>query len=274
MNPIGRREFLVSSTGAAFGAVRSANAWDKSHEQGSRNLSEWTGLSATQLARKIRRRELSVEEVIEGHIARIEQVDPTINAVVYKAYDEARAQACQIEAVVAKGGIDWHRKPLLGVPVTIKDNLETAQMPTTCGAPGLKDYMPKRDATVVSRLKDAGAIILGKTNLPCMAFAYETNNLLHRRTMNPYGLDRTTGGSSGGEAAIIAACGSPLGIGNDSGGSIRIPSAWCGICGALSRPGEECHWLECIPLLPMWNPFSGRMDQWHGTSRILLWRYE
>ena len=128
--------------------------------------------------------------------------------------------------------------PLHGVPLTVKDTIDTEGLPTTCGSRLRKDYVPDRDATAVARLKAAGAIILGKTNTPEMAISYETDNPVFGRTNNPHDPDRTPGGSSGGEAAAIAACLSPAGIGSDLSGSIRVPAHFCGIVGMKPTTGR------------------------------------
>ena len=131
--------------------------------------------------------------------------------------------------------------PLHGLPLTIKDTIDTAGLRTTSGSRLLANHVPERDATVVARLKDAGAIIIGKTNTPEMAIPYETNNPVFGRTNNPHDLERTAGGSSGGEAAAIAACLSPAGIGSDLSGSIRVPAHFCGIAGLKPTTG-------CVPV--------------------------
>ncbi len=193
--------------------------------------SELTYLSATKLAEMIRTKKVSSEEVIRAHIARIKAVNPKINAVVQLAEEQALTQARQSDLAVAKGEVDFHQRPLHGVPVTIKDCFETEGIITAFGTLGLRHFIPKKDATAVARFKKAGAIVLGKTNVPELCFWLETDNLLYGRTSNPYDERRTPGGSSGGEAAIIAAGGSPLGLGADGGGSIRVPSHFCGIAG-------------------------------------------
>jgi amidase len=171
--------------------------------------------SATALAQSIRAKEISSEELVDAYLQQIEEVNPQLNAVVQLTADAARAQAREADAVLAKGHI---RGPLHGVPMTIKDNIETTGVICTGGTNGRASYIPKHDATVVARMHDAGAIMLGKTNLPELGLAFETENLVYGRANNPYALSCTPGGSSGGEAAIIAAGGSPLGLGNDMGG--------------------------------------------------------
>lgn len=191
--------------------------------------------SATKLANAIKAKEVSSEEVVNAHLERIEQVNPKLNAVVQFTAESAREQAREADKSLAKGEI----KGLLhGVPITIKDNIETAGIISTSGTKGRAQFVPAEDATVVKRMKKAGAIILGKTNLPEIGLAFESDNLVYGRTNNPYDLERTPGGSSGGEAAIIAAGGSPLGLGNDAGGSIRLPSHFTGIVGIKPNTGR------------------------------------
>jgi amidase len=191
--------------------------------------------SATTLARAIRTGETSSEEVLQAHLRRIAEVNPLLNAVVHVAAESARTEARAADARLAAGAPVG---PLHGVPVTIKDNHDVAGLPCTAGTKGFADRVPAVDATLVARLKAAGANVVGKTNLPELALAFETDNLVFGRTNNPYDVARTPGGSSGGEAAIIAAGGSPLGIGNDAGGSIRLPAHFCGIAGIKPTTGR------------------------------------
>jgi amidase len=194
-----------------------------------------TFASASSLARAIRTGEISSEELVEAHLRRIAEANQSLNAVVHVAGLSARADARAADARLAAGAAVG---PLHGVPITIKDNHDVAGMPCTAATEGLADRIPTMDATVVARLKAAGAIVLGKTNLPELALAFETDNLVYGRTNSPYDLARTPGGSSGGEAAIIAAGGSPLGIGNDAAGSIRLPAHFCGIAGIKPTTGR------------------------------------
>ena len=198
--------------------------------------------SATALATAIREKQVSSLEVVDAHLARIEEVDPQINAVVLVTAESARIEAREADAVLAKGEV---RGPLHGVPFTVKDSIETAGVVSTGGTAGRAAYVPSNDATAVARLRSAGGILLGKTNLPELCLAGESDNILFGRTNNPYGVSRTVGGSSGGEAAIVASGGSPLGLGSDEGGSVRLPAYWCGVAalkpthGRLPRTG---HW--------------------------------
>lgn len=184
--------------------------------------------SAVELAQAIRSKEVSSVEVVQSILNRIHDVNPRLNAVVTLNADGALAEAHRADEELAKGQI---RGALHGVPVTIKDSIEVAGLRCTGGTQGLSSHIPRADATVVARLKNAGAIVVGKTNLPELCMAFESDNLLFGATNNPYDATRTAGGSSGGEAAIIAVGGSPLGLGSDAGGSIREPSHFSGVAG-------------------------------------------
>jgi amidase len=184
-----------------------------------------THRSATELARLIRDRAASAVEVMDAHLVAIERLNPELNAIVAVA-DDAREQAAAHDRALARGD---RTGSLEGVPFTAKDIIETAALPTTLGMVELADNRPARDATVVSRMRSAGAILLGKTNCPRGGSGGVTDNELHGRTLNPYDADRSPGGSSGGEAAAIAAGMSPCGMGSDSGGSLRMPAHFCGI---------------------------------------------
>jgi amidase len=181
---------------------------------------------ASALARLIAARQVTASEVIEAHLARIESVNKEINAVVQLAPD-AVDRARDADRQLAGGGAVG---PLHGVPFTVKDIIETAGVVTAAGVPERAGVIPPRDAAVVARMRAAGAILIGKTNCPPWGSGVETDNALYGRTNNPHDLRRTPGGSSGGEAAIVAAGGSPCGIGTDSGGSVRIPAHFCGVC--------------------------------------------
>ncbi len=191
--------------------------------------------SARAMASAIRRRDISSEELVRACLDRIEAVNGALNAVVQIAPDKAIGRAREADAAIA-GGETWG--PLHGVPMTIKDSLDTAGMITTGGTKGRASFVPERDATVVARLRGAGAILLGKTNTPELTLSFETDNLVYGRTSNPYDLTRTPGGSSGGAAAIVAAGGVPFDIGSDYGGSIRLPAHFCGIAGIKPSAGR------------------------------------
>jgi fatty acid amide hydrolase len=186
--------------------------------------------SASEIARRIARREISAREVTEAFIARIEAVNPQLNAVVVPRFDQARAEADTADAALGANPKAASDKPLFGVPITVKECFYLAGTPSSIGLTN-GSHPIEHDGVLVERLRNAGAIVLGKTNLPQLMIWHESDNPVYGRTNNPWNLDRTCGGSSGGEAAIIAAGGSPLGLGNDLGGSIRIPCHFCGIHG-------------------------------------------
>jgi amidase len=191
--------------------------------------------SVVWLANAIRTKQVSSEEVVRAFLNRIEQVNPQINAVVQlraePAIEDARAADKELRANQLRG-------PLHGVPITVKDSFDTAGTISTAGLKGRASFVPEADATAVARARAAGAIMLGKTNTPELTLAFETNNLVYGRTNNPFDVTRTSGGSSGGAAAILAANGSPLDIGTDTGGSIRLPSHFCGIAGMKPTQGR------------------------------------
>jgi amidase len=193
---------------------------------GENPLDELTFRTASELADSIRQHRASSQEVLEAHLKRIAAQNPSLNAIVTLDEEQARRRSKEADEALARGEI-WG--PMHGVPVTIKDVFETAGMRTTSGFKPLADYVPEQDATVVARLRQAGAIILGKTNTPAMAGDEQTNNPLFGRTNNPWNLGRTPGGSSGGSAAAVASGMSPLDIGSDIGGSVRNPAHFCGV---------------------------------------------
>jgi amidase len=195
----------------------------------------WVGASATDLARRIATGELTSERVVTACLDRIATVNPAINAVVRQRRVDALDDARAADRALTDG---HHVGPLHGVPITIKDSFDTAGLISTGGTLGRRDHVPTTDATVVSRLKAAGAIVLGKTNTPELTLAYEANNLVYGMTRNPHDLSRGTGGSSGGAAAIVAACGSALDIGSDTAGSIRYPAHCCGVAGLKPTSGR------------------------------------
>lgn len=184
--------------------------------------------SATEIVDKIKAKEVSPVEVMDHFLGRITALNPQINAFVTLADAEARQAAKQAEEAVVHGSA---LGPLHGVPVAIKDLTVTKGIRTTYGSPAYKDYIPDRDATVVQRLKQAGAIVVGKTNTPEFGHKGTTDNLLFGATKNPWHLAMTAGGSSGGAAAAVAARLVPVAEGSDGGGSIRIPASFCGVYG-------------------------------------------
>ncbi|MBV9583636.1 MAG: amidase [Alphaproteobacteria bacterium] len=181
--------------------------------------------SATDLAAALADKKISSRELIDAAIARIEALDPKINAVVVRDFDRARAAAKAADEALAKG----ERKPLLGLPMTVKEQYRVAGLPTCWGHAKYKDWKPDTDSLVVQRLKSAGAVILGKTNVPVDLSDWQSFNEVYGTTNNPWDFGRTPGGSSGGSAAALAAGFVPLELGSDIGGSLRAPAHFCGV---------------------------------------------
>src|SRR5512139_379828 len=184
--------------------------------------------SASSLAAALRRREVSSRELLEHFLARVEKHNPALNAVVTLDAERARARAAEADAALARGE-SWG--PLHGVPMTVKDTVETAGVRTTAGAPLLAQHVPAADATAVARLRAGGAVIFGKTNIPLFASDVQSYNAVFGTTNNPWDASRTPGGSSGGAAAALAAGLTGLELGSDIGGSIRTPCNWTGVFG-------------------------------------------
>jgi Asp-tRNA(Asn)/Glu-tRNA(Gln) amidotransferase A subunit family amidase len=198
-------------------------------------MRELNFLSAVSLAERIRRKALSPVELVESHLAQIEELNPRLNAFVQVDAELARRQARAAEAAVGNGeGLGL----LHGVPLSIKSSIDVAGWRCESGSKLRAGVVAAQDAPLVSRLRQAGAIILGVTNTPELLMAWETDNLLYGRTNSPWDLSRTPGGSSGGEAAAIAAGMSAGGVGSDGGGSIRVPAHFSGICGLKPTPGR------------------------------------
>lgn len=213
-------------------------------------ISDLTRFDATQLAELIRSREVSPVEVVQAHLDRIEAVDPKVNAIVSLAPEALRAAEAAQAAVLAGEALG----PLHGVPFTVKDSIDTAGVLTQRGSPIFKGRVPDADATSVARLKAAGGILLAKTNLPEFSYWIESDNLLSGRTNNPWNLERTPGGSSGGESAAIAAGMSPLGLGTDLAISVRGPAAQTGITSLKATHGR-------VPMTGIWPRAPRRF--WH-----------
>src|SRR3989441_707868 len=193
-------------------------------------------------------------EIVELHLKRIEALHPKLNAFVHLDPESVRRQAGAAESLAARGA---PLGPLHGVPLTIKSCVDVAGWPCPAGSLIRKDYVADQDAPLVSRWKAAGAILLGNTNTPEFLMAYETDNRLTGKTSNPWNLAHSAGGSSGGEAAAIAAGCSAGGVGSDGGGSIRVPAHFCGICGLKPTPGR-------IPATGHFPPGAGAFS-WIGV---------
>jgi fatty acid amide hydrolase 2 len=212
-------------------------------------MNELYTLPAHVLAAMIRRGAVSSTEVVEAHIDRLERVDAVLNVLVEDRFEAARREAAAADARLRQGDRDA-LPPLLGVPCTIKEFVAVDGMSWTAGIVVRRDQRARGDATVVARLRAAGAIVLGVSNIPEGGMWMETDNALFGRTLNPWDPARTSGGSSGGEGALLAAGAAPFGIGSDIAGSIRIPSAFCGVVGhkpsALLVPTTG-HWGPSTP---------------------------
>src|ERR1700690_1813751 len=195
-------------------------------EPSSYPAAQWAYRSAGELAQSLLKKEISALELTDQLIARIEALDGDLNAVPVRDFARAREAAGQADAALARGD----RRPLLGVPVTIKESYNVAGLPTTWGLPAFKDFIAEEDALAVARLKSAGAIVLGKTNVPLGLGDWQSYNDIHGATHNPWDRTRTPGGSSGGSAAALAPGFGPLLLGSDIGGSLRVPAHFCGIC--------------------------------------------
>jgi len=233
-------------------------------------MNEILALSGSAQARLIRSREISSYELVSAHLARIEEVNPALNAVV----EVLRESALEAARAVEKRE---EFRPLEGVPFSIKDSIEVAGTVCSAGTLGYRNNAPSsRDATLVRKLRDAGAIPLARTNLPDLLFAFESDNLIFGRTSNPYNQQRSSGGSSGGEAALIAACGSPFGLGSDAAGSVRLPAHYSGITalkptsGRLARTGHVPPAGGWIEMLWQIGPMARRVEDLCTLLPILL----
>lgn len=197
---------------------------------------------AIRQARAVRAREVSAEELVTAHLERLEALQPQLRAMLHVRRVAALAEARAADAALARGESVG---PLLGVPFTAKDNIDTAGVETLMGVHEPAGRVPDRDAVVVARMRAAGAILLGKTAIVSPHAGFGSDELVHGRVANPYDLRRSPGGSSGGEAAVIASCGSACGLGNDSGGSLRTPAHFCGLAtlkptaGLVPMTGDE-----------------------------------
>jgi amidase len=230
--------------------------------------------SGVRQAQLIRDGEISAVELMELHLARIDEINPALNAVIDLLRESALREAKAVDLRRAAG---QQLRPFEGVPFSIKDSIEVEGAVCSAGTLGLRNSAPAtQDATLVARLREAGAIPLARTNLPDLLFAFESDNLIYGRTSNPYDLSRTCGGSSGGEAALIAACGSPFGLGSDAAGSVRVPAHYCGISslkptsGRLSRAGHippAGGWLEMLWQI---GPMARRVEDLWAMMPILL----
>jgi amidase len=238
--PVTRRAFGQSLGMAAVattlpGLVSIGSAQSVSPGATARAGEQLCDLSAVELAARIRRREVSAREVMAAHLERIERINPKVNAIVTLVAERAMADAARADEMTAQGG---PLGVLHGLPVAHKDLVDTAGIRTTRGSLFYRDNVPTRDATIVTRIRTAGAITLGKTNTPELGSGSQTFNSVFGATRNPYDVTKTCGGSSGG-AAVALSCGMvPIADGSDTGGSLRNPAAFCNIVGLRPSPGR------------------------------------
>ena len=227
--------------------------------------SEICFMTATELAHHIRSKSLSVSEVMAAHLAQIERLNPIVNAIPTLLPERAMAQAHAADEVLNRGEAVG---PLFGLPVAHKDLVLTKGIRTTFGSPIFKDFVPEQDSLIVERLKEAGAITIGKTNVPEFGAGSQTFNPVFGQTLNPYDLSKTCGGSSGG-AAVALACGmQPLADGSDTGGSLRNPANFCNVVGFRVSAGRVPTW----PTLAAWNslPVQGPMARTVQDVALML----
>ncbi|MCY3759296.1 MAG: amidase family protein, partial [Acidobacteria bacterium] len=222
-------------------------------------------LTATELSRLVRARELSAGEVLEAHLSQIDRLNPRVNAIVTLVADRARQQARAADRALAAGN---EAGPLHGLPIAHKDLVWTRGIRTTFGTLACKDFVPTRDALIVERLKQAGAVTIGKTNTPEFGAGSQTFNPVFGETRNPYDTSKTCGGSSGG-AAVALACGmQPLADGSDTGGSLRNPANFCNVVGLRPSPGRVPIW----PSQAGWYTIGvqGPMARTVGDAALML----
>ncbi|HAF37460.1 MAG TPA: amidase [Gammaproteobacteria bacterium] len=232
-------------------------------------MTEILDQSIKDIAQAVREKRITAVALAEQTLARIDAVNADLNAVVSTNPELTLKYAAQADADLAEGKSVG---PLHGVPMTIKDSLDTFDFITTWGTQGRAAFRPGRDASVVARLRSAGAILVGKTNTPEFTLAFQTDNNLFGRTNNPYDLTRTSGGSSGGAAALIASRAIPFDIGTDTGGSIRLPAHFCGIAGLKPTSGRVPCSGNALPSEGLWAPLSqpGPMTRFAQDLSLLL----
>jgi amidase len=234
---VSRRRFnTAAAAGAAYTIFHPLAAIDVSAQESRQRASqELCSMSAVELAARLARKEISARDVMSAHLAQIERVNPTVNAIVTLVAERSMAGAARAdEAIMRRGRIGV----LHGLPVAHKDLVETAGIRTTFGSPFYRDNVPTRDAPIVTRMRAAGAITIGKTNTPEFGAGSQTFNTVFGATRNPYDLTRTCGGSSGGAAVAVAARMLPIADGSDTGGSLRNPPAFCNVVGLRPSPGR------------------------------------
>ena len=258
---ISRREFGQLLGAAALGPA--LTNMSLSNDSSVVAPDELCDLTAIELASRIRRKQVSAREVMTAHLARIERVNPRLNAIVTLVAERAMADAAKADEAQAR---KRPLGPLHGLPVAHKDLVDTAGIRTTKGSPFFRDNMPDRDALIVTRMRAAGAVTVGKTNTPEFGAGSQTFNTVFGATHNPYDLAKTCGGSSGGAAVSLATGMVPIADGSDTGGSLRNPAAFCNVVGFRPSPGR-------VPSeTPTWSPFSvsGPMARTVSDVALLL----
>ncbi len=223
-----RRDFLIAAGAVAVTGAVSKDTWTGrafAQKPVSMAGSKWEYRTTKELVEALQARKISAIELAEDVIARIDALDPRLNAVVVRDFERARSAAKAADAALARGA----RQPLLGIPITIKESFNITGLPTTWGISNFRNWTPAEDATTVARLKAAGAVVLGKTNVPHLLLDFQSYNDVYGTTNNPWDLNRTPGGSSGGSAAALAAGFGPISLGSDIGGSLRVPAHYCGV---------------------------------------------
>ena len=224
--------------------------------------SQWSFKTAVELSAALAAKKVSAVELAEDAIGRIERHDAKINAICVRDFERGLAAARAADAELARGV----KKPLLGLPMTVKESYNIAGLPTTWGIPAQKDFVPAEDALPITRVKDAGGVILGKTNVPLGLGDWQSYNEIYGTTNNPFDLGRTPGGSSGGSSAALAAGYGPLSLGSDIGGSLRVPAFHCGVyahkptfgararCAATRRRrSSRCRSTATLPWSARWR---------------------
>ena len=250
-----RRHFmLVAGAGTMWSLEQARTTLPRSSDPST----ELIFMSATRLAQVIREKKASSLDVVKAYLAQIDKINPKLNAVVQLCSERALAEARQMDALLAKGTV---KGALHGVPMTIKDSFDTIGIVSTGGTLGRKDFVAGRDATVVARVRDAGAILLGKTNTSEFTMSFKTTNLVYGITRNPYNLNHQPGGSSGGPAATVAAGGAAFEIGSDFGGSVRYPAHCCGIAGIKPTTG-------CVPRTGHIVDYGGYFDPYQQVGPL------
>src|SRR4051794_30469798 len=244
------------SSGGCGAGPNCASLFDAKNRRCAMAKSEWSFKSAVELSAALTAKKVSAVELTQDAIDRIERHDGKVNAICVRDFDRALDAAREADAALARG----ERKPLLGLPMTIKESFNIAGLPTTWGWTPQKDFKPAEDALPIARVKGAGGVILGKTNVPVGLADWQSYNEIYGTTNNPFDLGRPPGGSSGGSSAALAAGYGPLSLGSDIGGSLRVPAFHCGVY-AHKPTYNLCptrgHTPPPFPAIPMERDMAG-----------------